>query len=43
MSDARMRERIGDSCNFYSWREKKAALACNCGEFIRAQEINRDK
>jgi len=23
MSDARMRERRGDSCNFYSWRRKK--------------------
>lgn len=33
MSDARMRERRGDSCNFYSW--KKEALACNCGGFIR--------
>lgn len=42
MSDARMRERRGDSCNFYSWK-KKEALACNCREFIRAQERNRDK
>lgn len=44
MSDARMREGRGDGCNFCSWKKKKKnALACNCQEFIRAQEISRDK
>lgn len=42
MSDARVRETRGRSCNFHTW-EEKGALPCNCEQFITALERYRDK